>query len=74
MEIGEEQAFLSEFKRLKLPILTKDAQSAWEDRYSIQDIERLKRATGMNKFYSQMMLEPRNIAESRLNPDLIKNL
>ncbi len=72
VEIGEEQAFLSEFKRLKLPILTKDAQSAWEDRYSIQDIERLKRATGMNKFYSQMMLEPRNIAESRLNPDLIK--
>jgi len=32
----------------------------------------MKRAAGPNKFASQMMLQPRNIAEGRLNPKLLK--
>ena len=73
-EFGEEQAFLNGFKRLKIPVLDNANESIWPERYSKQDIARMKRATGPNKFASQMMLEPRNIAEGRLNPELIQNI
>jgi hypothetical protein len=71
-EIGEERAFLDGFERLKIPILDEDGNSAWEERYGDGDIIRLRRATGPNKFASQMMLKPVNIAEGRLDPDLLQ--
>lgn len=67
-DIGETQAFLDGYARLKLPILDQDGKSAWPERYGDADIARMKRQTGVNKFTSQMMLEPVNIAEGRLNP------
>jgi hypothetical protein len=71
-EIGEEHAFLDDFKRLEIPIINEDGNSAWEERYGDADIARLRRATGPNKFASQMMLKPMNIAEGRLDPDALQ--
>ena len=71
-ESGEEKPFLNGFKRLKLPILDGEGQSAWIEKYSEKAIARMKRESGPSKFASQMMLEPRNIAEGRLNPKLIR--
>ncbi len=70
-ELGEETEFLHGFKRLVLPILNDQNQSLWPERFSAQDIERLKISTGPNKFESQMMLRPVNIAEGRLDPSLL---
>ncbi len=72
LELDEAQEFLHGFKRLQIPVLDESGQSAWHERYTQHDIKRMKRATGPNKFASQMMLEPRNIAEGRLNPKLLK--
>ncbi len=71
-EIGEERAFLSGFKALKIPILDAQGNSAWEERYGTAEIQRMKRASGPNKFTSQMMLRPANIAEGRLDPDRLQ--
>lgn len=37
----------------------------------MEDIERIRTQTGPNKFASQMMLQPVNIAEGRLDPALL---
>ena len=66
----ESPPFLAGFEKLVLPIL-KDGKSQWEARFSIKDIAAIKKRTGPNKFASQMMLTPVNIANSRLNTDLI---
>jgi len=71
-ELGEDHAFLSDFKRLSLPIMDKDGNSIWPERYTKYDIKRMKRASGPNKFASQMMLEPRNLIEGRLNAARLK--
>ncbi len=71
-EIGEERPYLDGFTRFILPILDAKGQSAWPERYTMRDIEQIKRATGPNKFASQMMLKFVNIMEGRLNPDLLQ--
>ncbi len=71
-EIGEEFVFLDGFKRFSLPILDDEGNSVWEEKYSLKDIEQIKRDTGVNKFESQMMLRSVNIMEGRLNPDLLR--
>ncbi|MGH1375609.1 MAG: phage terminase large subunit [Alphaproteobacteria bacterium] len=70
-EIGEDEVFLDRFKRLILPLLNEQGESTWPERYSPYDMAQIKRATGPNKFESQMMLRPVNIAEGRLNPSLL---
>lgn len=72
MELDEEQEFLNGFVRLTLPILDESGNSAWIERYSERDIARMKRTNGPNKFASQMMLEPRNITQGRLNAKQLK--
>jgi len=71
-EFGEEQEFLLGFNRLKIPVLDRTGESAWIERYSEEDIARMKMAAGPNRFASQMMLQPRNIAEGRLNPKQLR--
>lgn len=66
-EIGEDKPFLDGFRRLKIPVL-ENGESAWPGRFTLEEIERIRRGTGPNKFSSQMMLEPVNIAEGRLDP------
>lgn len=71
LEIGEVTAFLDGYSRLEIPVLDEKGQSAWIEKFSDEDIARYKKSAGPNKFSSQMMLKPVNIAEGRLNP---KNL
>lgn len=71
-EIGEEDVFLKDFERLSIPVLDKNGQSAWPERYKIEDIDDIRRASGPMKFSSQMMLEPVNILESRLDAALLR--
>ena len=70
-EFEEDQPFLHDFKRLEVPILKPCGTPSWPERYSTESIEKLKRATGPNKFESQMMLRPVDIPDSRLDPHLL---
>lgn len=69
---GEERAFLEGYHCLKIPVFDADKKSAWPERFCALNLERIREQTGPNKFASQMMLEPVNIAEGRLNPDLLR--
>ncbi|NMM45218.1 phage terminase large subunit [Rhodospirillaceae bacterium KN72] len=71
-EVGEDRPFLDGFNRMEVPILTETGKSAWEGRYSLEDIAQLRRRHGEAKFQSQMMLRPVNIAGCRLDPDRMK--
>lgn len=70
-DLGQDEIFLKNYKRLCLPLLDGDGNSAWPERYTVEDIERIRTQTGPNKFASQMMLQPVNIAEGRLDPALL---
>ena len=72
LEAGEARPFLDGYARLKLPILDAEGNSAWPERYSIEAIERMRSGAGHHKFASQMLLQPVNIAEGRLNPALLQ--
>lgn len=65
-------AYLDEFNDLRIPVLNENSESVWPERFDISEIKAMKRQVGPNKFASQMMLEPVNIAEGRLNPDLLQ--
>ena len=71
-EVGESAPFLAGFQRLVKPILDDQGRSAWGERFPLDAIERIKRATGPNKFNSQMMLKPVSIADGRLDPDRLR--
>lgn len=71
LEQGEERAFLQGFERLVLPVMNESGQSLWPERFSAEDLERLKISAGPNKFESQMMLRPVNSAEGRLDPSAL---
>ncbi len=71
-EIGEVEPFLKEYEHFILPILKEDGSSAWPERYHDVDIVRMRRMSGPAKFSSQMMLEPVNVTDGKLNPDLLR--
>jgi hypothetical protein len=71
-EIGEEVPFLNGFKRLEIPIKNQSGQSAWPERYSMAALDDMLQQTGPNKFNSQMMLQPTNIADGRLDTSLLQ--
>ena len=71
-ESGEAKAFLEGFSRLKIPVHDETGASAWPEKFSADDIARIKRASGPNKFASQMMLEPVNIAQGRLDASALR--
>lgn len=68
----EERPFLDGFARLEIPLLDRRGQSAWPDRFPIERIEAIRRRSGPNKFASQMMLAPVDIADGRLDPDRLR--
>jgi hypothetical protein len=65
-EIGEVAPFLDGYTRLEIPLVNAAGESAWIEKFGEADIERYRKAAGPNKFSSQMMLTPMNIAEGRL--------
>lgn len=71
-EIGEEDIFLKHYRRLSIPLVDGAGESAWPERYGVEEIEKIRRDTGPAKFASQMMLTPVNIADSRLDAALLK--
>ncbi|MBK66799.1 MAG: hypothetical protein CMP22_01550 [Rickettsiales bacterium] len=71
-ELGQKDVFLKSYKRLVLPILNEAGQSVWPERFTIDDIERMRLVTGPNKFTSQMMLKPVSITDSYLDPTLLR--
>ena len=72
-EAGEEQPYLAGFKRLEVPLLDAKGKSRWPEHFPQEKIDAIKRRTGPNKFKSQMLLQPVNIAEGRLDPDRLKS-
>ncbi|MDH5722932.1 MAG: phage terminase large subunit [Alphaproteobacteria bacterium] len=71
-EIGEEFPFLDGFERLSVPLLDENGVCPWPEKYPPEEIEKIKKHTGPNKFDQQMMLREVNILESRLNVDLLQ--
>jgi hypothetical protein len=71
-EMGREEIFLKDYGRLIVPFLNEEGQSAWPERYGPADVERLQRQAGPARFSAQMMLQPVNILEGRLNPALLR--
>lgn len=72
-DMGEEQAYLEGFRRLEIPIFCDGGRSRWPERFPLQKIESIRKRTGPNKFRSQMLLEPVDISEGRLDPDQLKS-
>lgn len=69
---NSENGFLSGFSLMKLPVLDKNGKSVWEERFSVEKINAIKKRAGPLKFLSQMMLSPVELKESRLNVNLIR--
>lgn len=63
----DETAFLQNYERLSLPLLDKNDKCIWPEKYSRQKIKELATESGPNKFASQMMLRPVNIANGKLD-------
>ena len=57
------QPFLPEFERLEEPL----TEHVWPERYPPQEIEAIRRHAGPARFASQMLLEPVQSLEGRLN-------
>ncbi len=68
-EYGEDRPFLDGFERLVLPILDEKGRSRWPERFSLEDIERIRTEAGPARFRSQMLLEPTPLHEVRLDPE-----
>ncbi len=70
-EINEEEPYLSGFDRYKQPLLDKEGNSVWPEQFTKADIDLLKKQAGPHKFAAQMMLQPVNIKDSRLDHNLL---
>jgi hypothetical protein len=68
-DVGEEAAFLADYRRLRIPLLDACGQSRWPERFPLDKVEQIRRRTGPAKFESQMMLRPRSVEDVRLDPD-----
>lgn len=65
--VNNDENFLNNFVKLKIPLLNKQGESVWDDRFPLEIINDIKEKTGALYFQSQMMVEPQNIFESRLD-------
>ncbi|MGE4313023.1 MAG: phage terminase large subunit [Pseudobdellovibrionaceae bacterium] len=60
--------FLNGFKICREPLLNRQKLSAWPEKFTDKAIADMRRKVGPNIFKSQMLLEPVDIAEARLDP------
>ncbi|MGD9637828.1 MAG: phage terminase large subunit [Alphaproteobacteria bacterium] len=63
----DNEPFLLGFDKLQIPILDESGQSSWPERFSLSRIAAIRRRNGEKSFLSQMMLEPVNITDGRLD-------
>jgi hypothetical protein len=66
-----EDAFLQGYRRLVLPLLDANGDSAWPERFTPAGIEALRSRVGPLAFARQMLLQPVAAAALRLDPALI---
>lgn len=66
-ELGEDTHFLDGFARFVQPVTDEHGESVWPERYTTDKIAAILKKTGPAHFKSQMMCEPVNIRELRLN-------
>jgi hypothetical protein len=66
-----EDAFLQGYRRLVLPLLDANGESAWPERFTPSGIEALRSRVGPLAFARQMLLQPVAAAALRLDPSLI---
>ncbi len=66
------ECYLAGFERLALPLLDKPGNSRWPQRFPPARIAAMRRRSGPNKFASQMMLQPVDINDGRLDPDRLR--
>jgi hypothetical protein len=71
-ELGEQVPFLHGFTRLIQPVLNGKNESVWPERFKRDDIEAILTRTGPAQFQSQMMCQPANIEDARLNPQHLR--
>lgn len=71
LEINEKDIFLSNYKRLEIPILNSKRKSVWPEQYTKKNIELIKKQSGPHKFAAQMLLTPVNVLQGRLDKDLL---
>lgn len=71
-ELGEETVFLEGFARLVQPIQTPEGESVWPERYPNHHIHDVLRKTGPALFASQMLCQPVNSRDARLDSSLLQ--
>ncbi|MEX1306334.1 MAG: phage terminase large subunit [Rhodovibrionaceae bacterium] len=71
-EIGEQRPFLGGFTRFELPLIDAAGRSAWPERFPEEKVAVIRRRSGPGKFASQMLLQPVDIRDSRLDPDKLR--
>jgi len=65
----ENRPFLADYRRLVLPIIDAEGRSRWPERFPRAKIDGLEREVGPLRFRAQMMLEPVDLREVRLDPE-----
>ncbi len=68
----ERGGFLDGYERLDLPVMDAAGKPLWPERFGRAHIERLRKRTGPVRFASQMMLQPADAEETRLDIGLIR--
>jgi hypothetical protein len=71
-DTGEAEPYLAGFRRLVLPVYDGNGISRWPERFPPTRLEAIRARSGPAKFQSQMMLEPTNVLDSRLDPDRLR--
>jgi hypothetical protein len=68
---GQEGAWLAGYRRLAIPLLDAEGNSAWPERFRAEDVAALRRRVGPLRFARQMLLQPVAEAAARLDPALL---
>ena len=64
----DNRPFLADYSRLVLPILDERGRSRWPERFPRDKVDALEREVGPLRFRAQMLLEPVDLREVRLDP------
>ena len=64
----DNRPFLADYRRLVLPILDDRGLSRWPERFPLPKVQALEREVGPLRFRAQMLLEPVDLREVRLDP------
>lgn len=63
----KKDSFLSAYERLEIPL----TEATWPERFTPDTIATIRQAVGPRVFASQMLLQPLNLKEARLDPQLV---